>query len=123
MPVYADALPITMSLLFRLRYLGFFVDRVQPGHHRAQLSPDLLDLVLGVSAPHGLEAGTPGLVLKNPARGERAVLNLAQDAAHLFARVVVDDARTGNVVAELGGIANGVAHVAHAALVHQVNDQ
>ena len=36
---------------------------------------------------------------------------------------VVDDARPGDVVAVLGGVADRVAHVAEAAAVHEVDDE
>src|SRR6266849_10415646 len=83
----------------------------------------MLDLVFGVGTAHGLEAGATGLVLKNPARGKGSVLDLLQYFAHLIAYMLIDDARAGDVIPVLGSIANGVAHVAHATLVHQVYDQ
>ncbi len=79
--------------------------------------------MLGVGSTHGLEAGATGLVLKYPARGKAAVLDLLQYPAHLITHMLIDDARARDIVAELGGIADGVAHVAHAALVHQVHDE
>ncbi len=88
----------------------FLVWRVQPRHHCAQFAADVFDLVLGIGLAHGLEAGATGLVLENPARGKGAVLDLLQHLPHFFAYTLIDDARAGDVIAELGGIADGVAH-------------
>ena len=52
-----------------------------------------------------------------------AVLNLLQSGFHALLGAGVDDLRAGVVVAELGGVRDRVAHVAQAALHHQVNDQ
>src|SRR5438270_4004839 len=83
----------------------------------------MLDLVLRISPAHRLEAGATGQVLKDPARGKTSILDLLQDPAHFIARMLIDDTRTGDIVAEFSGIAYRVAHVAHPTLVHQIHDQ
>src|SRR2546430_13251581 len=51
--------------------------------------------------PRGVERRTARLVLEDPDPGEGAVLDLAQDLAHLLAHGGADDARATHVVAEL----------------------
>src|SRR5579883_2350517 len=75
---------------------------IEPGHHRAQFLADLLNLMLGVGAAHGLEAGLAGLVLQNPGSSEGAILDLAQDLAHLVAHALINQARPGDIIAEFG---------------------
>ena len=70
-----------------------------------------------------LELGPAGVVLGDPARGERAVLDLREDLLHRRADVVVDDPRAADVVAELGRVADAEAHEVEAAAVHQVDDE
>ena len=65
----------------------------------------------------------PASFSADPLLGERAVLDLGQQAAHRLLDVVVDDLRPGVVVAVLGGVADRVAHVRQAALVDEVDDQ
>ena len=55
--------------------------------------------------------------------GEGAVLDLLQDLLHLLAGVLGDEALAGAVVAVLGGVGDGVAHLGEAALVDEVNDE
>src|SRR5579859_3606278 len=112
-----------VPLLLCFSNFGTFVYGFEPGHHRAQFGSDMLDLMLCIGPAHGGEAGATGLVFQNPARGEGAILDVAQDAPHLIARAFVDDARAGHIIAKFGGVADGVAHVAHAALVHEVYDE
>ncbi len=85
---------------------------------------DLLDLVVIGAGAQPLEFLLPVVaVLLDPAVGPDALADVGEDAAHRLADVVVDDARPGGVVAELGGVGDRVAHVLQAALVHQVDDQ
>src|SRR5581483_48813 len=96
---------------------------MQPGHHGPQIATNLLYLMLRTRAPHSQEAGTTGLILQNPARGERAILNFTQYVVHLLAYMLIDDARAGDVIAIFGGIADGVAHIVHTTLIEQIDDQ
>ncbi len=63
------------------------------------------------------------VVLVHPVLGEGAVLDLGEDLLHLGLGGVGDDARAGDVVAPLGGLGDGPAHLLQAALVHEVHDQ
>src|SRR4030088_48666 len=103
--------------VFRLA-VGF-----EPGHHGAQLGTNLLDHGCFLLPAVGVESGPSGLVLEDPGPGEGAILDLAKDLPHLIANRRADHPRPADVVAELGRVADAVAHVAHAALVHQVDDQ
>ena len=76
-----------------------------------------------VRGAHPLEVGPAGIVLGDPARGERAVLDLGQDLLHRRPDVVVDDPRAADVVAVLGRVADAEAHEVEPAAVHQVDDQ
>src|SRR3989442_4270710 len=97
--------------------------RLDPGHHRPEPLADFLDGVLGVPLAHGQEARPVGLVLQHPFAGELARLDLDQDLLHLRLRFLADDARPPRVVAVLGGVGDGVAHVGQPALVEEVDDQ
>ena len=52
-----------------------------------------------------------------------AILNLAEDRLHRLAALGVDDARTGDVVAPLRRIGDGVAHVRQAAAIDEIDDE
>src|SRR6266404_2083898 len=54
---------------------------------------------------------------------EAAITNLRKDFAHFLAGFGSNDSRARGVVALLGGVADGIAHVAEAAAVNEVNDQ
>src|SRR5579875_2420172 len=96
---------------------------LQPGHHGAQLVADLFDLVLLGGPAHIVEGWTAVDVLGHPALGELAALDVLQHLVHRLPHPVVDDARPADIIAILGGVADRVAHVLHAALEHQVDDQ
>src|SRR6266446_1538041 len=100
-----------------------FFHWLQPGHHRAQVTPDLFYGVFRVLLSHGHELLAPVRVLVQPLLRKRAVLDLAQDLAHVLAHVVVDHARAGNVVAVLGRVRDRVAHETETAAIHEVDDE
>ena len=52
-----------------------------------------------------------------------AVLDLGQDLLHRLLAFGVDDARAADVVAPLGGVGDGVAHVGEAAAIDEVDDE
>ena len=64
-----------------------------------------------------------GAVLLHELSGKGAVLDFGEQLFHLRACLVGHDARAGGVVAELGSVGDGIAHVAEAAAVHQVDDE
>ena len=55
--------------------------------------------------------------------GEGAVLDVVEELLHGLLDLGGDDARAGDVVAPLGGVGDGVAHVLEAAAVHEVDDE
>src|SRR5689334_8578261 len=69
----------------------------EPGHQRAELGADLLDLlvVLGLAALEEVRLARVELLDQLPR--ERAVLDLAQDAAHLLTGLLVDQPRAAGV--------------------------
>src|SRR6266542_402790 len=95
----------------------------QPRHHPAQGPADPLDLRVALARPDAQQLGRAAAALGDPALGEAAVADLAEDRAHGLADVSVDDPRARHVIAVLSGIAHRVAHVAEPALVHEVDDQ
>ena len=97
--------------------------RIDEGHVAAQRATDLLDGRPRVLGTQSLELGRTALALVDPAPGERPVLDLRQDPLHLGAGLLVDDAGAGHVVAVFGRVADRVAHVRQAALVHEVDDE
>src|SRR5215471_10242829 len=114
-------LGLGFGLLHRRSATGGFA--LEPGHHRAQLAPDLLDRVLGLLPVAGVEDRAARLVIQDPLLGEGSALNLAQNAPHLGAGLRGDDPRPAREVAELRGVADRVAHHVQPALVDQVHDQ
>src|SRR5712691_4261401 len=97
--------------------------RLDPGHHRAQPLADLLDRMRGVAPAHRQEARAVRLVLEHPLAGELPRLDLGEDLPHLGLRLLAHDPRPARVVAVLGRVGDGVAHVRETALVEQVDDQ
>src|SRR5579864_6881377 len=75
--------------------------RGEPGHQRAEPGADLLDLlgVLGLAALE--EVGLARVELLDQLARERSVPDLAQDAAHLLAGLLVDQAGPAGVAAVL----------------------
>src|SRR5215218_116728 len=95
----------------------------QPGHHLAQRPAGPLDRVVGAGLAHPGEVGPALVVLVDPLAGERAGLDLGEDAGHLRPGRVADHPRAAGVVAVLRRVGHRVAHPGQAALVHQVDDQ
>ena len=89
---------------------------------RSLLAGDL-DGVLGVLLAQALEFLVATLDVGDEPLDEAAVLNVLEDGAHPVLGVGVDDARTGDVAAELRGVGHRVVHPGDATLVHQVDDQ
>jgi hypothetical protein len=54
---------------------------------------------------------------------KRAVLDFGQDLLHGLLAFVVDDARAADVVAPLGGVGDGVAHVSQAAAIDEIDNE
>ena len=112
------------TVVKREKALGGGVQRVlHPGHEVAQLRAGLLDLVAGVLGAQALQLLVAVLDVGDEALGEGAVLDVGQDVLHALLGVGVDDARAGEVAAELRGVGHRVVHVGDAALEHQVNDE
>src|SRR5690606_37913398 len=97
--------------------------RLDPGHHGTQLRAHFLDLVFAGDATACLQGRGAGLVFQDEVAGELAVLDVGQYALHFRLGFFGNDARAGDVVAVLGGVGDGVAHVGDAALIHQVDDE
>src|SRR5882757_10601628 len=81
-------------------------DRIEERHHLAQRRADLLDRVRTLADALREERRSSGLVLRDPAARERAVLDLGEQQLHHLAGVAIDDARARDVVAVLGGVAD-----------------
>src|SRR6266404_4227478 len=96
---------------------------LDPRHHFAQPRADLLDRQLRGHAPAAEEHRRPRAVFQHELLGVLARLDAREHSAHALARVLVDDLRTGGVLAVLGVVRDRVVHGADAALVHQVDDQ
>src|SRR5258707_195284 len=76
---------------------------VDPAHQVAQSLTDDLDGVLSVFLTQLLELLVATLDVGDQLLGEVAILDVAQDVAHPVLGGGVDDTRTGQVAAELGG--------------------
>src|SRR5260370_31667874 len=112
-------------LCFRRRRLGLECGRdhrLEEWDHGAKSRAELLDGVLLLALTRGEEVRAALFVLFDPGFCETAVADLREDLAHLFSRLLGDDARSGGIIALFGGIADGVPHVAQTAAVNQVNE-
>ena len=69
------------------------------------------------------EIGAAFFVFLDPGFGEAAIADFREELLHGFAGLRGDDARTGMIVAVLGGIADGITHVAEATAVNQIDDE
>ena len=80
--------------------------------------------MLGLKTAGSQEAGlAAGLHLLDEVAGKGAVLDFLQLAAHGVPGLLGHDAGTGNVVAVLSSVGDGVAHTGQAALVDEVGDE
>src|SRR5215468_134706 len=95
----------------------------QPAHQRAEPGADLLDLLGPLGFAPLEEVRLAGVELLDELAGEGAVLDLAEDLAHLLAGPLVDQARATGVPAVFCGVRDGPVHLGDAALVHEVHDQ
>src|SRR5690606_33177994 len=96
---------------------------LDPGHHRPELAANLFDQVVLLPLLEGPVHRPARLVLKHPLPGKAAGADFLEDAPHLAAGFLGDDALAGHEVAVLRGVADGVAHVRDAALVDEVDDE
>src|SRR5579859_6404545 len=71
----------------------------------------------------GEEIRTTGFIFRNPLLGKAAVADFGENLAHFFACFLRDDALASGVVAVFGGVAYGIAHVAEAAAVDEIDDE
>ena len=101
----------------------FYFDGVEEGHGLAEFGAYLFDLVGGFLLADAGELFAAGLVLVDELFGEGAVLDLGEELLHGLLGLIGDDAWAGFVVAPLGGVGDGVAHVLEAAAVHEVDDE
>src|SRR6478609_3355401 len=96
---------------------------LDPRHQLAQLATGLLDRVLLALLAELGELRRAVVHVADEALGELAVLDVREDVLHVLLHVGRDDARAGDVVAELGGVGDRPALLGDAAFVHQVDDQ
>src|SRR5437016_1881573 len=96
---------------------------VDEWHLPPQLAADVLDGMRRVLAPATIELWPAVAILFDPRRRKGPVSHFLEELSHRRPRIIGDDARSGDVVAVLGGIRNGVAHVIQSALVEEVDDQ
>ena len=85
-----------------------------PGHHAAQISTGLFDLVFFAGLEQGVVFLEAALVLFDPFFGELAGLDLFEDLLHLGFNLLVHNAGAAGDVAVFGGLGNGEAHAGDA---------
>src|SRR3954452_15976815 len=96
---------------------------VHPRHQLAELAAGVLDRVLLAPRAQRLELRGAGVLVVDEPLRERAALDVREDLLHPALDRVVDDPRTGHVVAVLRGVRDRPALLGDAALVHEVDDQ
>src|SRR5712664_297467 len=97
--------------------------RLKEWHHGTQFRAELLDGVLLLALTRGEEVGAALFIFFDPGFRKAAVADLRKDLAHFFSRLLGDDARSSGIITLFGSITDGVAHVAEATTVNQVDDQ
>src|SRR6267143_7056906 len=85
---------------------------LKEGHHRPKIWTELFDGMRLLPVASGKKVRAALFVLFDPGFREAAVTNLRENLAHFLARLFRDDPRSGRVIALLGGVADGIAHVA-----------
>src|SRR6478735_1139174 len=103
--------------------LDIVVVALDPRHEATQLAAGLLDRVRLRLRAQRLELRRAGVLVVDEPLGERAAADLREHLLHAVAHVLVDDARTRDVVAVLGGVGHRPALLGDAALVHEVDDE
>ena len=78
-------------------------------------------LLLGLALRQEIRAAL--FVLFNPLFRKTAIANFREQFFHLFAGLLRDDARARRVVTVFGGVADGIAHIAEAAAIDEVDDK
>src|SRR6185437_14009861 len=91
-PVSFRGHPLRLARLRRRGLLRYIAAR-EPRHHLAELAADLLDRVLLLERAPLVQRRRALAVLGDPFLGVRAVLDVAEDALHFRAHLVVDDPR------------------------------
>jgi hypothetical protein len=107
----------------RRRCHFFHRDWIEEGHGGAEF---LADFSIGCLASASRKASNffaAGVLVGEKLLREGAVLNFGEDLLHGLAALVVDDARAADVVAPLGGVGDGVAHVGEAAAIDEIDDE
>src|SRR5258708_4621930 len=79
--------------------------------------------MFGFGVAKCLKFFAPGVLVGEVALGEFAILNFSENLLHRFAALSVDHARAAYVVAPLGRVGDGVAHVGKAATIDKIHDQ
>src|SRR6266403_5667746 len=113
-------------LLFRRGRFGFQAGgnyRLKERHHRTKFRAELFDGQRLLAMASGEEVGAALFVFFDPGLGETTVADFRENLAHFLARLFGDDARSSGVVALLGSVADGIAHVTETATVDQINDE
>ena len=97
---------------------------MEPRHHSTEFFADLFERMFSVLTAHSEEvSAATGFVFEEPIFGEGAGLDVVQDFFHGFLRFLGYDTRTSGVIAIFSGVADGFAHLSHAAFIHEVDDQ
>src|ERR1035437_456640 len=93
----------------------FYGDGIEEGHGGAESFAYDFNGVLGFGFAEGEELLAAGVLVGEEALCKRAVLDFLEDLLHSQAAFGVDDAGAADVVAPLGGVGDGVAHISQAA--------
>src|SRR5699024_5583281 len=118
---------VVSKILIRDMNIPFFLfvtDRLfDKWHQFAQVLTYFCDWMLIFLIVDCIILRTSRLVFKNPAFGEFAALDFRKHLFHARFCFVIDYTRSGNEIPPLRCIRDGVAHVFHAAFIHEVHDE
>src|SRR5580704_12153971 len=95
----------------------------QECHHLAKFAAYLLDGLIAGGFAHRQELVAAGFVFLHPLLSEIAGLDFFEDLLHLGASLIVDDARAARIIAILGRVGHGIAHVAETAFIDEIDDE
>ena len=107
-----------------MKKLVVLIVAVEPRHHGTEFFTDLFERMFRMLTAHSQEvSAAAGFVFEEPIFGESAGLDVVEDFFHGFLRFLGYDTRASRVIAVFSCVADGFAHLSHAAFVHEVDDQ
>src|SRR5437879_6742385 len=121
-PSGLKGLSYTATILLFRRRSGFIQsgghDGIKERHHRAQLQPDLLDLLLLFRFAPRQEIRAALFVFFDPGLGKTPIPNARKQLLHSIARFLRHNSLPGVIITLLRRVAHGIPHIAQPAAIN-----